>query len=87
MGAVASCLSGNGRHLLAAAHQGDAASVREVQPGGWGCQVSAEMPPARLQVAAGVAVYMAMSLSLGVVGVLRAGRSAGAPSQAECSNS
>ncbi len=44
MGAVASCLSGNGRHLLAAAHQGDAASVREVQPGGWGVKLSRRCP-------------------------------------------
>ncbi len=44
MGAVASCLSGNGRHLLAAAHQGDAASVREVQPGGWGVKFRRRCP-------------------------------------------
>jgi len=44
MGAVASCLSGNGRHLLAAAHQGDAASVREVQPGGGGVEFRRRWP-------------------------------------------
>lgn len=31
MGAVASCLAGHGRQLLAAAYSGDAATVQEVR--------------------------------------------------------